>query len=171
MKLHTNALALIAGAMTTLGLVACGGAHALSDAEQTNAELGARSYAERVEGSFVSCSGQDSDRDGYVSCDVTGASGPIAIACAYETRGCKTKAAVVVPLPDPHTPGGTLAGHGLPDIASLPAPAERPAASTAKRERLAPIYRTGALARSPEPRTRTPRSDAPHLTGPDDPGL
>ena len=114
-----------------LALAACGGAYALTDAEQTNAELGARSYAERVEGAYVSCSGSDSDGDGYVSCDVRTDGGVVGIACAYETRGCKAKAAALAPSPFPPVAPDAAA---IPrSLASVPDPIADPPARSAGR--------------------------------------
>ncbi|MEW6256920.1 MAG: hypothetical protein AB1592_13275 [Pseudomonadota bacterium] len=74
-------------------LVAGCGPYQLTPAEQSTAELGARDFAERSGGNFVSCSGQDSDSDGYVTCAVSIKSTPTDLVCAYKAnaRGCKRK--------------------------------------------------------------------------------
>lgn len=79
-------------AASALTLAACG-SYQLNPAEQSTAELGARDYAERAGGSFISCSGQDSDRDGYVTCGAALKTGPLDLVCSYKdnARGCKRK--------------------------------------------------------------------------------
>ncbi|MEN8132539.1 MAG: hypothetical protein ABFS45_20625 [Pseudomonadota bacterium] len=73
-------------------LTSCGGGpYALNEEESLKAEAGARDFAERSGGKFISCSGQDSEKDGYVTCTVEADSGSKDIACAYKTRGCKSK--------------------------------------------------------------------------------
>ena len=72
-------------------LTSCGGPYALSEEETLKAEAGARDFAERSGGKFISCSGQDSEKDGYVTCMVQVDTSSKDIACAYKTRGCKTK--------------------------------------------------------------------------------
>ena len=73
-------------------LTSCGGSpYALNEEESLKAEAGARDFAERSGGKFISCSGQDSEKDGYVSCTVQVDEGSKDIACAYKTRGCKSK--------------------------------------------------------------------------------
>lgn len=81
-------------------LAGCGGPYALTDAEKTTAELGARDYADRDRARFVSCSGQDSDRDGYITCTIAHAGAAAAdagrnedVLCSYKNgaRGCKRK--------------------------------------------------------------------------------
>ena len=73
-------------------LTACsGGPYALNEEESLKAEAGARDFAERSGGKFISCSGQDSEKDGYVTCTVQVDDGTKDIACAYKTRGCKSK--------------------------------------------------------------------------------
>ena len=75
-----------------IALVACsGGPYALNEEESLKAEAGARDFAERSGGKFISCSGQDSERDGYVTCTVEVDSTTKNIACTYKTRGCKSK--------------------------------------------------------------------------------
>lgn len=78
-----------------LALAACG-PYQLSDAERQTAELGARDIADRSQADFIGCSGQDSDKDGYVTCSVRGRAAPQAVselACSYKagSRGCKRK--------------------------------------------------------------------------------
>lgn len=73
-------------------LASCGGGpYALNETETLKAEAGARDFAERSGGKFISCSGQDSESDGYVTCTVQTDAGSKDIACAYKTRGCKSK--------------------------------------------------------------------------------
>ena len=73
-------------------LSACsGGPYALNEEETLKAEAGARDFAERSGGKFISCSGQDSERDGYVTCTLQVNKQSKDIACAYKTRGCKSK--------------------------------------------------------------------------------
>ncbi|MFY9293296.1 MAG: hypothetical protein WAP03_21745 [Methylorubrum rhodinum] len=77
-----------------LSLAACG-PYQLNDQERSTAELGAREIADRSQADFVGCSGQDSDKDGYVTCTIKDRSSPKAeheLACAYASRGCKRKA-------------------------------------------------------------------------------
>lgn len=78
--------------VASITLAGCG-PYALDTAERSTAELGARDYAERAGGSFISCSGQDSDRDGYVTCGVKLQTGPQDLVCSYKAnaRGCKRK--------------------------------------------------------------------------------
>lgn len=86
-------LAILALALTT-SLAACG-PYQLSEQERTTAELGAREIADRSQAEFVGCSGQDSDKDGYVTCTIKDRVSPKAeheLACAYQSRGCKRKA-------------------------------------------------------------------------------
>lgn len=74
-----------------LALVACG-AYALSSAERDTTELGALKYATASGGSFVSCSGQDSDGDSYVTCTIKDNAGVISsVLCSYQSPGCKPK--------------------------------------------------------------------------------
>lgn len=84
-------------AAACLALAACG-PYNLTPDEQGRSELGARDFSERSGGSFISCSGQDSDKDGYVTCSVNvkNGSGQIVetdLLCAYSgtARGCKRK--------------------------------------------------------------------------------
>jgi hypothetical protein len=79
---------------TAFGLVlnACGGGpYALNEEEALKAEAGARDFAERSGGKFISCSGQDSEQDGYVTCSVQVDTRMQDITCAYKSRGCKSK--------------------------------------------------------------------------------
>lgn len=76
-----------------LTLAACG-EHNLTTTEQGTAELGARDFAERSGGSFVACSGRDSDGDSYVTCtmkEASGASKDLLCGYAESARGCKPK--------------------------------------------------------------------------------
>ncbi len=73
-------------------LTSCGGGpYALNEEETLKAEAGARDFAERSGGKFISCSGQDSEKDGYVTCTVQVEDSSKDISCAYKTRGCKGK--------------------------------------------------------------------------------
>lgn len=88
MKLKLVACAMVFGfALTSCG----GGPYALNEEESLKAEAGARDFAERSGGKFISCSGQDSDKDGYVTCTVQVDDRSQDIACAYQARGCKAK--------------------------------------------------------------------------------
>jgi hypothetical protein len=88
MKLKLIAFAIAFG----LTLTSCGGGpYALNEEESLKAEAGARDFAERSGGKFISCSGQDSESDGYVTCTVKEDTGTKDITCAYKTRGCKGK--------------------------------------------------------------------------------
>ena len=87
--------------IAVLALAACGGPTTLKPDQQQAAELGARQYAERAGADFVACSGQDSDKDGYVSCSIKSRANPGAmseILCSYKnggaamSAGCKRKA-------------------------------------------------------------------------------
>lgn len=82
-------------AASAIGLSACGGPYQLTPSQQSTAELGARDYAERLGGTFISCSGQasDRDRDGYVTCGVSLKGSPADLLCSFKenTRGCKRK--------------------------------------------------------------------------------
>jgi len=86
------ALAALAAVLAT-SLGACG-PYQLSEQERTTSELGAREIADRSQAEFVGCSGQDSDKDGYVTCTIKDRASPRAeheLACAYKSRGCKRK--------------------------------------------------------------------------------
>jgi hypothetical protein len=75
-----------------VALISCSsGPYALNEEESLKAEAGARDFAERSGGKFISCSGQDSAKDGYVTCTVQIDTRSQDIACAYKTRGCKSK--------------------------------------------------------------------------------
>jgi hypothetical protein len=88
MKLKLTSWLMVFG----FALTACsGGPYVLNEDESLKAEAGARDYAERSGGKYISCSGQDSDKDGYVTCTVKVDAGTQDIACAYKTRGCKSK--------------------------------------------------------------------------------
>lgn len=82
-------------AVPLLMLAACG-PYQLSAEERQTAELGARDHADRTQSDWVGCSGQDSDKDGYVTCSTksrTGAHAESEILCSYKSgsRGCKRK--------------------------------------------------------------------------------
>lgn len=78
--------------LATAALAACGPTK-LSEQQLRNAELGAVRYLNQFQADYASCSGQDSDNDGYVTC--TGKSrvgnGAVEIFCSYDTAGCKRK--------------------------------------------------------------------------------
>lgn len=83
-------------AAALLLLSACG-PYQLSAEERQTAELGARDHADRTQSDYVGCSGQDSDKDGYVTCSTKARAAPHAeseILCSYKSgsRGCKRKA-------------------------------------------------------------------------------
>jgi hypothetical protein len=83
---------IICAAVFGIVLNACGGhSHPLNEDEAMKAEAGARDFAERSGGKFISCSGEDSDKDGYVTCTVKVDSGTQDILCSYKSRGCKSK--------------------------------------------------------------------------------
>lgn len=72
-------------------LWACG-PYQLSGSETSVTQNGARDYAERAGGKFLSCSGQDSDGDSYVTCTIQNKSGADeALLCSYKAQGCKPK--------------------------------------------------------------------------------
>lgn len=77
-----------------IALAACG-PYQLSASERQAAELGARQYASLAGGEFVSCSGQDSDKDYYVTCSIKDkATSKInELLCSYSDNatGCKQK--------------------------------------------------------------------------------
>ena len=86
-------LAVLALVLTS-SLAACG-PYQLSEQERSVTELGAREIADRSQADFVGCSGQDSDKDGYVTCTIKDRVSPHAeheLLCAYKSRGCKRKA-------------------------------------------------------------------------------
>ena len=83
-------------AVPLLMLAACG-PYQLDAAERQTAELGARDHADRSQSDYVGCSGQDSDKDGYVTCETRARAAGHAsteILCSYKagSRGCKRKA-------------------------------------------------------------------------------
>lgn len=77
--------------IASVSLASCDKAHDLTSAEQITAETGAR----RTLSVFQSCSGRDSDGDGYVTCE--GRERPdtpvVSLLCAYKNNsvGCKRK--------------------------------------------------------------------------------
>jgi hypothetical protein len=84
---------IVMGIAIAVALAACGGPIQLTAAQSNTTQLGALQYAQSDGGKFVSCSGQDSDRDGYVACTIKDVSGTDkAIVCSYEgAPGCKLK--------------------------------------------------------------------------------
>ena len=77
--------------LATLMLAAC--THELTPQESMVAENGALKYATAAGGSFVSCSGLDSNNDSYVTCSIKDANQQMSeIVCSYgSTPGCKLK--------------------------------------------------------------------------------
>lgn len=79
----------------TLTLAAC--KRELSAEERENARNGVLEYANNAGGKAGSCSGIDSDGDGYVTCSVTfpsfngGRPEQKDLLCAYGSKGCKDK--------------------------------------------------------------------------------
>lgn len=77
-----------------LPLAACG-PYQLESAEVNTARLGAMEYAQRAEADVLGVSGQDSDKDGYVTATIKARKGghsEVAILCAYRGNpGCKPK--------------------------------------------------------------------------------
>ena len=84
----TTALLLVLGAFA---LTACGGPYQLTQQESGTAELGAVKYSQNANAKFLSCSGLDSDQDGYVTCTVDKAGVEESLACSYQSQGCKQK--------------------------------------------------------------------------------
>jgi len=75
-----------------LALAACDNSYDLTEQERAQTELGAREFAEKTNGKFVSCSGKDSDGDDYVTCTVTDPAGTTKeLLCGFKSRGCKGK--------------------------------------------------------------------------------
>ena len=80
-----------------LALAGCGesGPYTLTQTEQATTENGAREYAERAGGKYLSCTGQDTDRVGYVTCGFKdAATGAVEeLRCSYRNgaKGCKRK--------------------------------------------------------------------------------
>lgn len=78
-------------AIACVSLVGCG-PYQLSPSEKDTTELGALKFATALGGTFVGCSGQDSDGDKYVTCTVKLPDATIKeILCAYNSAGCKEK--------------------------------------------------------------------------------
>lgn len=75
------------------GLAACGGPYELTAFEKQTAELGALKFAAAAVMVPVSVSGQDSDRDGYVTATLKDSTGALVeIVCSYrQESGCKKK--------------------------------------------------------------------------------
>lgn len=85
----TQALALM---VVLLLLTACG-PYQLQEVEKLRVGAAAGDYAARSGTTLTGCSGQDSDRDGYVTCDLGDGS---SIACSYGSEpGCKRKTAAL----------------------------------------------------------------------------
>lgn len=77
--------------VAALGIAACG-AYSLTTGESGIAQLGAMKYAQALGGTLLSCSGQDSDDDGYVTCTVKQSDQIVkALLCSYKSEGCKDK--------------------------------------------------------------------------------
>lgn len=57
------------------------------------AEHGALSFANQMRAHFIGCSSQDSEPDGYVTCNVQeeGKTGVTPLSCGYKSEGCKLK--------------------------------------------------------------------------------
>jgi hypothetical protein len=73
-------------------ITSCSGSYTLTPAEKDVAELGARDFADKDGTKFVSCSGQDSDNDSYVTCTTkTSSDADKPILCTYKSKGCKPK--------------------------------------------------------------------------------
>lgn len=90
MKRH---VLMLAGLTALSALAACGdGAYQLTSTEVSVAQNGARDFADRAGGKFLSCSGQDSNGDSYVTCSVTSSAGAEEeLLCSYKSQGCKRK--------------------------------------------------------------------------------
>ena len=87
-----SALAFLTFGVALAILTACG-SYQLTELEKLRVGSAASDYAARLDATLVGCSGQDSDRDGYVSCDL---SNDTAIVCSYgEQSGCKRKTAAL----------------------------------------------------------------------------
>lgn len=83
-------------AVLSLGLAGCGDkGHELNSTEKNTAEIGARQFAERSKFEFISCSGSDSDGDGYVTCSIKDLKSSLMtnLLCSYRNSsvGCKSK--------------------------------------------------------------------------------
>lgn len=75
-------------------MVLAGCAYELKEVEALRAGKAAQQYAATFQQTFVSCSGQDSTSDGYVSCTLKDKdNNPVTIECSYATSeaGCKPK--------------------------------------------------------------------------------
>lgn len=73
-------------------LAACGGPYQLEPQERDTTELGAVKFSQAAGYTFISCSGQDSDRDKYVTCTMKKPDGNMTEAlCSYKGAGCKVK--------------------------------------------------------------------------------
>lgn len=89
--MNTKLLITSGAALVALTLAGC--QHDLNNDEMMRAELGARSYAQITGADFASCSGLDSDDDGYTTCVIQPKAGgePREIVCSYRAKGCKAK--------------------------------------------------------------------------------
>lgn len=83
-------LALVVALTSTLA--ACG-PYSLDQNEKRTAETGGLRYSQAANLDFVSCSGQDSDRDGYVTCTAKDRKSQqmTQLVCSYRSEGCKSK--------------------------------------------------------------------------------
>ena len=82
---------MIALSATALLMAAC--VVTLSQGQQQTAELGAVRYASASNADFVSCSGQDSNSDGYTTCTMKDRASQklTEMVCSYDAVGCKLK--------------------------------------------------------------------------------
>lgn len=82
-------------ATITVLVTACGGPYSLTPDERRTAEMGSLRYSQAAGLDHVSCSGSDSDLDGYVTCTAkTRKDGTLNnLACSYKAgaEGCKIK--------------------------------------------------------------------------------
>jgi hypothetical protein len=87
--MQKGVLTLVVSGLVGAGCIGCDSSYMLNDAERATAELGARDFAERSGARYISCSGQDSDGDDYVTCSTS----TNELACSYieSARGCKVK--------------------------------------------------------------------------------
>jgi hypothetical protein len=89
---NTTKIAIAALLTASIGLAACGGPTILTPAQRDTSELGAVKYIGAAGGTFLSCAGQDSDNDGYVTCTMKKPNGETApLLCSYQSQGCKQK--------------------------------------------------------------------------------
>jgi len=90
---RVNVKTLVVILLSSLFLVACGQSE--SDIV-ANAKTSAEAYAQNLGAGakVLSCSSQDSDNNGYVSCDLQKGDGtPVSVECSYKrgSSGCKAK--------------------------------------------------------------------------------